>query len=240
MEELLEELLTGAVDVLNIAGTALVGGHTMEGAELTLGLSLSGIIDPDQILRKAGMLAGDRLVLTKPIGTGTLFAAHMQLHAKGRWIDGAIRSMLQSSRDASVCLRRHGATACTDVTGFGLLGHLVEMVKASAVDVQLKLSAIPLLDGTRETIAAGFLSSLQPQNFRLRRAVANVEEVAAGEGRYLALFDPQTAGGLLASVPADRAALCVAELRMLGYEDAAVIGSVEPSSSRSAPIWIDV
>lgn len=240
MEELLEELLTGAVDVLNTAGAGLVGGHTTEGAELTLGLSLSGIVDPDQILRKAGMQAGDRLVMTKPIGTGTLFAAHMQLHAKGRWVDGAIRSMLQSSRDASVCLRRHGATACTDVTGFGLLGHLVEMAKASAVDVQLTLSAIPLLDGTRETIAAGFLSSLQPQNFRLRRAVANVEEAAAGEGRYLALFDPQTAGGLLASVPAEHAALCVAELRMLGYKDAAVIGSVEPSSNRSAPIWIDV
>ena len=239
METLLEELLTGAVEVLNAADAALAGGHTTEGPELTLGLALSGVADPDRLLKKSGMQPGDRLILTKPLGTGTLFAAHMRLKAKGRWIEGAIRSMRQSSRDAGVCLRRHGATACTDVTGFGLLGHLVEMTRASGVDARLRLATVPLLDGARETIAAGFLSSLQPSNLRLRRAIANVDEAGANAS-YPVLFDPQTAGGLLATVPADRAEASVAELRTLGCEDAAVIGAVRPRGDRDAPIFIEV
>ena len=162
----------------------------------------------------------------------------MRFKAKGRWIEGAIRSMQQSNRDASVCLRRYGATACTDVTGFGLVGHLVEMTKASAVDAQIRLAAIPVLDGARETIAAGLLSSLQTQNIRLRLAIANVEAVGA-DPVYPVLFDPQTAGGLLASVPASKADACAADLRRLGYEAATIIGVVKKRSDRDASIWIN-
>ena len=154
------------------------------------------------MLRKGGMRPGDRLLLTKPIGTGTLFAAAMRRRAKARWIDGAIRTMLQTNREASGAVRRHAATACTDVTGFGVLGHLVEMTKASGVDARLALDAIPILDGAGETVAAGLLSSLQPHNVRLRRAVANVGS-AASDARFPIVFDPQTAGGLLASVPGE-------------------------------------
>ncbi|MDP7693424.1 MAG: selenide, water dikinase SelD, partial [Vicinamibacterales bacterium] len=204
VEDTLVQLLTGAVGVLNDAGAALVGGHTSEGADLALGLSLTGLSDPDALLRKSGLRPGDRLVLTKGIGTGTLFAAEMRMRAKGRWIDGAIQAMRQSSRAAAAALRRHGATACTDVTGFGLLGHLVEMTKASGVDARLALSSVPVLDGALETSGAGLLSSLHPHNVRLRRAVADVER-AATDPRYPLLYDPQTAGGLLAGVPADRA-----------------------------------
>ena len=238
MESLLDDLLSGAVEVLNSEETALVGGHTNEGPELVFGLSLSGIADPDALLRKSGMRAGDRLVLTKPLGTGTLFAAHMRLRAKARWLDAAIASMLCSSRAASDCVRRNEATACTDVTGFGLLGHLAEMTRASGVDARLSLSALPLLDGARETVAAGLLSSLQPQNVRLKRAIANLDDVAA-DPIYPVVFDPQTAGGLLASVPAARADACVTELRGLGYEGATIVGSVEERSDRDAPIWVE-
>ena len=239
MEQMLEELLTGAVETLNQAGTALVGGHTKEGFEMELGLALSGLAEPNRLLRKSGMRSGDRLILTKSIGTGTLFAAHMRLRAKGRWIDEAIRSMTQLSRDASVCVRSHGATACTDVTGFGLVGHLLEMTRASRVDARLSLSSIPLLDGAAETARAGFLSSLQPQNVRLRRAVANHEAVRS-DLVYPLLFDPQTAGGLLASVPAENSEACVAELRTLGYLDAAEVGAILPRSDQDAPITVEI
>ena len=239
MEQLLEELLTGAVEALNEAGAALVGGHTKEGFEMELGLALSGLAEPSQLLRKTGMRPGDRLILTKPIGTGTLFAAHMRLRAKGRWIDAAIRAMTQSSREASLAVRRHGATACTDVTGFGLLGHLLEMTRASGVDARLFLPLVPLLDGAAETAEAGLLSSLQPQNVRLRRAVANHGAVRRASV-YPLLFDPQTAGGLLASVPADSAEACLMELRTLGYAHAADIGVVMPLTDSDAPILVEL
>ena len=239
MEALLSDLLGGMVKALNEAETALVGGHTTEGDDVVLGLALSGVVDPAHVLRKGGMQPGNRLILTAPLGTGTLFAAHMRLKARGRWIDGAVRSMLQSSRTAAECLRAHGATACTDVTGFGLLGHLVEMARASNVDVRLSLPAVPLLAGARETVAQGFLSSLHPHNARLGSAVVNAA-AAAATSIYPVLFDPQTAGGLLASLPAARAEGCLDELQALGYDRAADIGSVEPRGTREEQITIEL
>ncbi|MCG8559323.1 MAG: AIR synthase-related protein, partial [Hyphomicrobiales bacterium] len=126
---------------------------------------------------------------------------------------------------------------CTDVTGFGVLGHLVEMTKPSGVDVELDLAAVPLLDGALETVAEGIFSSLQPQNLRLRRAIRN-GAATAEDPRTPLLFDPQTAGGLMASVPKERAVDCVDALRGLGYDRAAVIGTVLPLSNRLEPITI--
>ncbi len=202
VEESLYELLAGALATLEPTGAVLAGGHSSEGAELAFGLTVNGLVDPDRAWRKGGLRAGDALVLTKPIGTGTIFAADMRQRAKGRWVDAAIASMVLSSQAAAECLRRHGASACTDVTGFGLLGHLVEMTRASGVDATLQIEAVPLLDGATETVAAGILSSLQPQNLRLRRAVRDLERVGK-HPRYPLLFDPQTAGGLLAGVEAE-------------------------------------
>ena len=202
-----------------------------------ISLAVNGLIDPARAWRKQGLKPGDALVLTKPIGTGTLFAADMRGKAKGRWVDGAIQSMLVSNQSAASCLHRHGATACTDVTGFGLLGHLVEMTRASDADVQLDLQAVPLLDGAEQTVAAGILSSLQPQNVRLRRAVRNADTLTT-HARYPLLFDPQTAGGLLASVPVDAASACLDELHQLGYAHAAIIGRVEPRTTEAAPIQV--
>jgi len=237
VEDVLLQMMSGAVEVLNEAGCALIGGHTGEGRELALGFAVNGLVDEDLrgVLRKAGMRPGDALVLTKPIGTGTLFAAHMRLAARGRWIDAALESMCQSSRLAARCLVEHGATACTDLTGFGLLGHLVEMTRASGMDAEIHLGALPVLEGAEETAAAGILSSLQPANVRLRRALRNQAEMAR-HPRYPLIFDPQTAGGLLASVPADRAAPCVERLRALGYRSAAIIGRVLAPGEAPEPI----
>jgi selenide, water dikinase len=237
VEDTLAHILTGASLVLRKAGAALVGGHTSEGAELGLGFAVTGKVDPRCVLRKGGLRPGDRLVLTKAIGTGTLFAADMRHRARGRWIAAAIESMLCSNADAAHVLLVHQATACTDVTGFGLVGHLVEMLRASNVDAEIDLDAVPLLAGAEETVRAGIVSSLQPQNIRLRRAIANAPD-AAGDPRFALLFDPQTAGGLLAGVPAESAESCLHALRAGGYAASAIIGSIVAHSGRDGMITL--
>ncbi|AHI27869.1 selenide, water dikinase SelD [Marinobacter similis] len=233
VEDVVYQMMSGAVEVLNEAGCALVGGHTGEGKELALGFAVNGLIDPDEVMSKGGLRAGDVLILTKPIGTGTLFAAHAKLAARGRWIDSALSSMIQSNKAGAECLRRYGSKACTDVTGFGLLGHLVEMTRPSGVDAELDLSAIPILPGAEETAAAGILSSLQPANIRLRRGIRE-QEKWINHPRYPLIFDPQTAGGLLASVAADQAEACVRELKALGYPHTAIIGRVTAQDMQGA------
>ncbi|MBZ2168047.1 selenide, water dikinase SelD [Marinobacter sp. F4216] len=227
VKDVVFQMMSGAVEVLNEAGCALVGGHTGEGKELALGFAVNGLIDPEKVMSKGGLQVGDALILTKPIGTGTLFAAHMRLAAKGRWIDSALASMMHSNKAAAECLQRYGSRACTDVTGFGLLGHLIEMTRPSGVDAELNLSSLPILPGAEETAAAGILSSLQPANIRLRRGIRD-QETWVKHPRYPLVFDPQTAGGLLASVAADQAEACVRELRALGYPQTAIIGRVLP------------
>jgi selenide, water dikinase len=237
VEDLLMQMMGGAIEVLNAAGCALVGGHTGEGQELALGFAINGLIDEkmDGVMRKGGMQPGDVLLLTKPVGTGTLFAAHARHAAKGRWIEAALQSMLQSNQTGADILRSHGATACTDLTGFGLLGHLVEMTRPSGVDAELQLSTLPLLDGAVDCVKAGIVSSLQPANVRLRRALRNADEFV-NDPRYPLLFDPQTAGGLLASVPAAQAAACVQALQAAGYVHTAVIGRITAQGEALEPV----
>lgn len=237
VEDTIRQLMSGAMLVLNESNTALVGGHTSEGAELALGFSVNGLADREHILRKGGMQAGDVLILTKALGTGTLFAADMLQKAKGRWIDAALESMIQSNRICAEVLYRHKATACTDITGFGLLGHMVEMIRPSDVDVEISLQALPLLDGALETVEMGILSSLQPANMRLRRAIANQTEVAASP-LYPLIFDPQTSGGLLASIPAKHANTCLQELRQSGYTKSAIVGRVKDQAEALEPVTL--
>ena len=196
------------------------------------------------------MVPGNAVILTKPIGTGVLFAAEMRMAARGEWISEALGSMCLSNREAALLLRSVGAaTSCTDVTGFGLLGHLVEMIKVRCgppsprrkshslcqpqaspdTQVELQLDALPLLPGAVECTKRGIFSSLQPANLRLKRAVLNEAE-ALEHPAYPLLFDPQTAGGLLATVPLELAEQCVAVLRDKGYRSAAIIGTVSAGS----------
>ena len=238
-EDLLRQMMGGAMEVLNAAGCALVGGHTGEGKELALGFAVNGLIDEDMggLMRKGGMRPGDVLLLTKPIGTGTLMAAHARHAAKGRWVQAALRSMVLSNQVGARLLREHGATACTDLTGFGLLGHLIEMTQPSGVDAELDLGALPLLDGALACVQAGIVSSLQPANVRLRRGLRNGADFVS-DPRYALLFDPQTAGGLLASVPAERATACVEALQAAGYAHTAVIGRITASGEALEPVLL--
>jgi selenide, water dikinase len=221
-EETLFQLLAGARTCLDREGVVLAGGHSAEGAEVALGFSVSGVVARNRILRKAGLQSGDALVLSKPIGTGILFAALMRGRAGAASIAWAIAGMRQSAREAARIFAAHGATAMTDITGFGLAGHLGEMLRASRAEAELDLAAIPLYPQARDLAAAGIASTLLPDNL-------DFDGIVRGDLNELEralLFDPQTAGGLLAGIPQSRAAECVAALRAAGYDDAAAIGSV--------------
>ena len=217
MADELGAMMRGAASALAADGCALIGGHSGEAMEASLGFSVTGLVAPDAIWRKSGLRAGDALILTKPLGTGIVLAANMRGLARACWLVAAIASMRRSNADAAGILRAHGVAACTDVTGFGLAGHLTEMLRASAVGAILDTAALPLLPGAAELAGAGVESTLAPAN----------REAAGLDGGTIAtlLTDPQTSGGLLAGVAQDRTADCLAALRAAGL-DAAIVGYV--------------
>ena len=248
-QSLLAQLMAGAVQVLNAAGCALVGGHSGEGPELSLGFAINGLVDLDaqgqplHLMRKTGALVGDALLLTKPLGTGTLFAAHALGRARGRWVEAALDSMAQSSQGAAQTLAQFGAHACTDVTGFGLLGHLVEMLQSPGLGAQLETASLPVLDGALASLQDGIFSSLHSSNAQQSLAIAAGAGKASGQGseaslRRELLFDPQTAGGLLASVPWEQAPACLQALRAQGYTQCALIGRVGEAANLRSPITL--
>lgn len=227
------QVMRGVRKTLDAAGCALVGGHTCEGAELSVGLAVNGVLS-EPTLTKGGVRAGDALILTKPIGTGCIFAADMRAKAAYPIVKAATDSMLISNRAAAAILAEADCSACTDVTGFGLLGHLSEMCRASAgACVDLDLDAVPYLPGVLNLAAAGLFSSLQPENVRAKRAVQN-HDSHVGKPAYALLFDPQTAGGLLASVAPSQVTRVLTQLREAGYDAAARIGSVRTSADPTA------
>lgn len=235
LAETLYHLLAGATQVLQQAGAELVGGHTTEGAELTFGLACNGLVKRDRILSKQGIQADQVLILTKPLGTGLIFAAAMRQQARELWIDGALESMLQSNQAAVQCFLAHQATACTDITGFGLVGHLVEMVKSSTIQVQLELERVPILAGVREILAQNIYSSLYPQNLQAANWINNRSHAQA-QALWPVLFDPQTSGGLLAAVPKAGAQPCLESLQKLGYQSVAMIGHTHLSERSHAQV----
>ena len=180
-------LMHGAMTEMHGAACRLLGGHSLEGAELSIGFTVNGTVragnggpravnSEQALLTKTGLRPGDHLILTKALGTGVLFAAHGLAAAEARWIDGAIASMLQSNRAAAVIARQYGVRAATDVTGFGLLGHVLEMLAASALQASIRVRRVPLLAGAATCFERGHASTLAPAN---RAAVAG--ELAADE-----------------------------------------------------------
>ncbi len=219
----LAAMMQGAARVLEADGCALVGGHSGEGLEAALGFAVTGLVDPRRLWRKSGLSMGDALVLTKPLGTGVILAGHMRGLAKSRWLLGALDSMRRTNGAAARVLGQFGVTACTDVTGFGLAGHLSEMLRASGVGAVVRFDDVPVLPGAEELAAQGVASSLAPENRRV------LPDGATGPAAEL-LADPQTSGGLLAGVPPGRAAGCIAALAAAGVE-ARVIGEVTAGGS---------
>jgi len=236
--EVLYQLLSGVQKALSPSHTPLVGGHTSEGPDLALSVVANGLAQPQRLLRKQGMAPGEVLILTKPLGTGVLFAADMRRQAKGRWIEAALAVMVQSNQAAAQCLLQHQATACTDVTGFGFIGHLLELVQASQVGVTLTLNQLPALPGTYQVLASGIRSSLHPQNQTAAEAIENGADYI-DQPNWPLLFDPQTSGGLLAAVPSDQVESCLAALHQAGYAHSLVVGRVVPRGHPARPIRIE-
>lgn len=232
LEQRLYHLLSGANRVFSECGATLIGGHTSEGCELTLGFAVNGLAPTTALMTKQGMQPGDLLILTKPLGTGTLFAADMRAQAQGRWISSALDSMLQSNSAASQLLVNAGASACTDITGFGLAGHLTEMLAERDLTIELNIDALPVLEGAEACINAGLRSSLHNQNRRFADAIEHLDRFRLHPKQEL-LFDPQTAGGLLASVPPANAEALLTRLQKAGYPAACIIGAVADATPDS-------
>ena len=205
-------------------GISLVGGHSSEGDELAAGFFVSGTVTREHLLRKGGLQPGNALILTRPLGTGILFAAWMRGKARGTAIMAAMAEMSRSNRDVARILAAHGATACTDVTGFGLAGHLVEMLDASSAAARIGFERVPIYPPALQLARSGIASTLLPENLGRADRIDAIESRDAAQ--VAVLFDPQTSGGLLAGVPADRAQACIAELRSGPAPAAAVIGDV--------------
>ncbi|KEF41605.1 MAG: selenide, water dikinase [Cyanobium sp. CACIAM 14] len=252
-EELLLQTLAGVVSVLEPLGAALIGGHTLEGrdgAGLALALTVNGGVAPAGLWRKGPLRPGDALLMSRPLGSGVLFAAAMAAAAAPAWIDAVLETMQRSQAALVPLLAAHGCGACTDVTGFGLLGHLGEMLAATgmgdggdpAVEVVLDAAAIAAHPGALELLAAGFASSLAPANAGALALLDGPVRLQGGRGDGLRtaalrelLIDPQTCGPLLAALPAERAPAALAALQGAGFREAALIGRVLSRRDGGAP-----
>ena len=228
--ELLGEVLAGGAEAARDCGFAVVGGHTIDDPEPKYGLAVVGEVHPDRILTNAGLRPGDALVLTKPLGVGIATTAVKAGTAPPALVEAAIAGMCTPNAAAAAAALAAGATGCTDVTGFGLLGHLRKMAAASGVDAIIETTAVPVLPGAREQADAGIVPGGTRRN---RQWVDEVLDVDPGvtETDVLLLADAQTSGGLLFGAVPAAAAAAVAELRAHG-SDAAVIGRVEAGAGR--------
>ncbi len=224
-DEILRQVLRGGVDKMTEAGVPVIGGHSIKENEIKAGFAVTGLIDPRRVATNAAARPGDRLVLTKPLGTGIIAFATRIGRAKPECTAAAVRSMAALNRRAAELMEQFEVHACTDVTGFGLLGHLKSMAAASKVNVELAWDDLPLLPGVLDCVAAGIVPGAVERN---RESSGGA--VAAIDGVDPAwidiLFDAQTSGGLLISLPGEAADALVARLRAEGMEEAAVVGRV--------------
>lgn len=203
-EDFLSQLLAGSMHEFRPLDVSLIGGHTTEGPQPIAGFTILAEVESPLPTAKGRLRAGDQLALTKPLGTGVLLAGHMRALCRHDWMESLLDSMLTSNRPAAGLALQQNIAAVTDVTGFGLAGHLLEMLRAAGVSAEIDLAQIPLLPGTAELIAAGVESTMAPGN---RALAANVDcpPPLREDPRFAALFDPQTSGGLLIGVPQSHA-----------------------------------
>lgn len=228
--EVLQEMLRGGIDKLNEAGCALIGGHSVNDPEVKLGFAVTGVVDPARVTLRGAAQPGDLLVLTKPMGTGLLtFAAQLGRLAPGALAEAGA-SMATLNRDAAALLAEFGAHAATDVTGFGLAGHLVELARTSGVSAELDLRALPVFAAVPFCLEHEILSGAIERNQEYSMAWVRNED-PEHERNLPLLYDPQTSGGLLVSLPESRAAAYVDALHARGHAAAAIIGRIMPQTT---------
>ena len=222
---ILRQIIQGGIDKLKEAGVVLIGGHSVEDKELKYGLSVTGIIHPARVLTKKNLRKGDRLVLTKPLGTGIVNTAIKASMASAELTDRVSRLMALLNRDAAGIMADFSISACTDVTGFGLLGHLAEMVCGSAKSVRIDSAQVPVIAEALEFASMGLIPAGAHKNREFREKMIAFAETVPRTLQDV-LFDPQTSGGLLISVSENQAGALVAALKDRGIGDAARIGEI--------------
>jgi len=220
--EILREVLRGGIEKVKEAGAVIVGGHSVEDDEMKYGLAVTGIVQPTRILTNKGARPGDLLVLTKPIGTGIINTAIKGNLASPELIEKAVKIMAALNKEAAEAMEGFGVSACTDVTGFGLLGHAFEMIEQTDVGLKIFVEKIPVIEGVRGLASMGILPAGLYRNKEFRKdAILELEKVDPVDLDIL--FDPQTSGGLLIAVKNEEARSLVDKLRKRGAE-AAIIG----------------
>jgi len=221
-------MLKGGVDALAEAGVSLIGGHSINDEEIKFGFAVTGIIDPDAVITNAGAQPGDALILTKGIGTGIISFAAQIGRASEKSVQAAGASMAALNRDAAQVMREAGAHACTDVTGFGLLGHLAHLVRESGVTAELWWDAVPILPGVNDYAAAGIIPGAAERNREFAAAFTQLCDVPEWVADILC--DAQTSGGLLMAVSEDSAEQTLAALHRAGCVEAATVGRTTKAS----------
>jgi selenide, water dikinase len=221
----LRQIIQGGLDKMKEAGVVLVGGHSVEDKELKYGLSVTGFIHPDRILTKNNLKTGDRLILTKPLGTGIINTAIKGGLATTEIIDTVTHLMATLNRDAAEIMKDYPVHACTDITGFGLLGHIAEMVIDTGFSVKLTSKTIPIISEALEYAGMGLVPAGTYNNREFRECMV---DFTPSVDRLVqdVLFDPQTSGGLLICVDRENADGLIIELKEKGIKDAAIIGEV--------------
>ena len=226
---ILKEILAGGLDKLREAGVTLVGGHSVEDQELKYGLSITGIIHPAKVILNTGARAGDKLLLTKPLGTGIINTALKGGLADEGAVSRAIECMVTLNRKASELMMELDVHACTDVTGFGLLGHACEMIEGTDIGMVIHSATVPLLPETEGYARMGLIpaGTIRNRDFRLPMIELATE---ISDEKLLILFDAQTSGGLLISVPGQEADMLLQRMHEEGIEEATLIGEVTAES----------
>src|SRR5262245_43279803 len=221
--DVLTEIMKGGAERVREAGAVVIGGHSIIDPELKYGMAVTGVVHPDRVIRNVGVRDGDVLVLTKALGTGIVTTALKQRKASPASVRAAVASMVALNEPASRLARRFAVHACSDVTGFGLLGHATEMAMGSGVTLLLNSSVLPLLSGARRLAEKGFLTG----GCRRNRAYLEdkvIVDPAVSEGLREVAFDPQTSGGLLIALDRKDAERLVRKLQKNGVDTATIVG----------------
>jgi selenide, water dikinase len=222
---ILREILTGGLHKMREAGVVLVGGHSVEDNELKYGLSVTGVIHPDRVIMNQGAKVGDKLILTKPLGTGIVSTALKRGEASEQAVAKSVSSMATLNRKASELMLTVDVHACTDITGFGLLGHACEMIERTDVGMIIHADAVPYFPEAKEYAEMGMVPGGTARNRDFRIKMVDIDKNVS-KVMVDILFDPQTSGGLLMAIPSDDAEPLLKKMRRAGIKEAAIIGEV--------------
>ena len=225
-QDLLVKILQGGADIVKKAGASMAGGHTVKDDEPKYGLSVTGFVHPDNLLTNSNAQVGDKLILTKPLGTGVIISAIKGGLEEGGLDNEAVKSMVELNDKPVEVLKEYKVNACTDITGFGLMGHLTEMVKGSNVQIEVDTEEVPIFDGAINYAQMGLFPEGGYSNKENYEEMV-IKKYDINESIEDILYDPQTSGGLLISVPGQKASDLLIELFSLGVDKAAVIGEVK-------------